>query len=71
MKIQMKYPALACCVMMLTTGCSQNEAISSSYANENNARVPLTIASAGSNHYTCLHGIGRRRIHRCGFGQRH
>ena len=47
MKIQMKYPALACCVMMLTTGCSQNEAISSSYANENNARVPLTIASAG------------------------
>lgn len=47
MKIQMKYPALACCVMMLTAGCSQNEAISSSYADEYNTRVPLTIASAG------------------------
>ena len=46
MKIQMKYPALACCVMMLTAGCSQTEAISSSYADENNTRVPLTIASA-------------------------
>lgn len=45
MKIQMKYPALACCVMMLTAGCSQNEVISS-YADENNTRVPLTIASA-------------------------
>ena len=45
MKKQMKYPALAFCVL-LAAGCSQVEVISSSDTDSNGMRVPLTIASA-------------------------
>lgn len=46
MKKQMKYPALAFCVL-LAAGCSQvEEVISSSHTDSNCMRVPLVIASA-------------------------